>query len=138
MFEAHGWATIRSTTSDAEEERLGELAGVLEAKIRELNSITNVVVRLEIDLNGSDALTVVAFKNHRKDQLIELFQWLAVHRRGSYGLLYVWDDEDRRDVENVFRVWKLTRGTLAECADPFLSPPVPVIEDAYDRDDSQS
>jgi Immunity protein 7 len=83
MFEGHGWATIRSGAGDTVE-GVGEPAGPLQTKIAELNSSANVIVRLDIDLNGSDALTVVAFKNHRKEQVIELFQWLAQHRPASY------------------------------------------------------
>jgi len=75
-----------------------------------LNSINNIVARLELDLNGADALTVAAFKNHRNEQIVELFRWLAAHRPGSYGLLYVLDEEDKRDVEGSFRVWRLARG----------------------------
>ena len=53
---------------------------------------------------------------------------------GSYGLLYVLDDEDYQDgdYQNEFRVWRLVRGALEERSDPFLSPFIPTVEDPYD------
>ena len=68
--------------------------------------------------------------------MVNLFQYIAKIAPGSYGLLYIRDDEDHlrgNDYENCFRVWRLCRGTLIELDDPFLSPAIPVVEDPYDE-----
>ncbi|WP_431523645.1 Imm7 family immunity protein [Paenibacillus pabuli] len=68
----------------------------------------------------------------------KIFEWIATHLPGAYGLLYVHDDEAGDDInENRFLVWKLARGQLEKVKDPFLSPYIPVVEDSYDpsRDD---
>jgi hypothetical protein len=60
---------------------------------------------------------------------------VAENLPGSYGLLYVHDDEDIQDEEdnsNTFVVWKITRGKLTQEKDNYLSPCIPVIEDEYD------
>ena len=49
----------------------------------------------------------------------------------------MWDAEDHRrgrNFENEFRVWKLAKGNLEECDDPFLSPRIPTIEEPYERE----
>ncbi|KRF32213.1 hypothetical protein ASG93_04815 [Paenibacillus sp. Soil787] len=54
---------------------------------------------------------------------------------GSYGLLYVHNDEDFKgedDNSNNFIVWKLARGKLTQEKDNYLSPYIPVVEDEYD------
>ncbi len=74
--------------------------------------------------------------NHRSEYIIELFQWVAENAPGSYGILYIRDDEDQsrdNDYSNCFRVWRLCRGQLTERDDPFLSPAIPTVEDPYDE-----
>ncbi len=87
-------------------------------------------------LNGDlHVLSVAGHRNHRCETALDLFRWLAINGPGSYGLLYVRDDEDFRrggDFGNEFRVWRLARGVLEEQDDPFLSPPIPTVEDPYE------
>lgn len=68
--------------------------------------------------------------------MLEFFRWIGTIAPGSYGLLYYWDDEDSRGAEyrNQYRVLVMTRGTVAEQADPFLSPCEPTIDDPFDPD----
>lgn len=84
--------------------------------------------------NGMHSFTVTGLRNHRKEEVIDLFRWLAENGPGSYGLLHVCDDEDGErgaDYANGFRVWRLARGRLTEHTDPFLSPRIPTVEDPY-------
>ncbi len=60
--------------------------------------------------------------------LCRLFASFARVAPESYGLPGTRDDEDPAH-EQAFRVFVLARGTLAERADPFLSPFVPSVED---------
>jgi hypothetical protein len=131
MFEFYGWACIRSDTYESDEAdnrlltSLREKVGLLEQH--------NIVAT--VSKGFLNTLTVVGHKNHRYEAVIDLFRWLAEDGPGSYGLLYVQDDEDHQrddDYQEVFRVWRLARGTLQELDDPFLSPRVPTIEDPYD------
>jgi hypothetical protein len=82
-------------------------------------------------INGTHVLWLAGCTNHWGsdiDDVMELLQVAGEQAEGSYGLLYVWDDEDAVH-ENVFRVWRLAKGVLSEHPDPFLSPCIPIIED---------
>ena len=50
---------------------------------------------------------------------------------GSYGLLYIWNDEDSRNY-NSFIVHRLARGKVQILQDAMLSPVVPILEDEDD------
>lgn len=62
--------------------------------------------------------------------LIELFAQVGQLAPGSYGLLYVHDDEDPKHGLD-FRVFRLARGAVTEHGDRFLSPVIPTLEDEY-------
>ena len=49
---------------------------------------------------------------------------------GSYGLLYLHDDEDTNGFHNAFQVFVLSKGNFILCKDPFLSPYIPRVEDS--------
>lgn len=90
--------------------------------------------------NASGLLTFSSSRNHRglSPSAVEVLRWLAENGPGSYGLVYLHDDEDVGDTgrlrgrdssdhSNEFRVWRLLDGKLEELDDPFLSPIVPRI-----------
>ena len=54
---------------------------------------------------------------------------MKVKKNGSYGLLYVHDDESKDDC-NSFVVYKLARGKVERIADTLLSPFIPTVEDS--------
>ena len=131
MFEFHGWASIHYHAHDIDFPKQDECWESLIAYVEEM---PNDFVRMR-RYNGCDSLTISGQHNHRRQYVIDLFQWIADNAPGSYGLLYVRDDEDHRcgvDNENGFRVWRLCRGTLIEMDDPFLSPAIPTVEDEWD------
>ncbi len=85
--------------------------------------------------NGTPFLHVAGLANHRGEWgtgIIELFGRVGEIAPGSFGLLYVWDDEDP-DHQNEFRIFRLVRGVVTEHADALLSPLIPTVEDE-DRD----
>jgi len=131
MFEFHGWASVQYHTHDTD--------SVLQDRCWQ--QLTNHVAAIPNELiqlkryNGCDSLLIAGQHNHRSEYVIDLFHWIAANAPGSYGLLYVRNDEDQRmsDYINRFRVWRLCRGKLTECDDPFLSPAIPTIEDPYDE-----
>ncbi len=122
MFEYHGWATLRSAPP-------AELIREIEA----LHDLGGMAAHLEV-LNGAWMLSIMGLRNHRNPDVIDLYHSLAAHDPDAYGLLYVWDQEDRREggaYTNRFRVWRLVRGKLVELDDSFLSPCIPTLEDPY-------
>lgn len=126
MFEYHGWATLRADTQD------GEIAHdclELEDLRKRLNALQGQGhypsdIRIS---NGQLHLTLSGFPNHRNDAIIAFFRQIGATFPGSYGLLYIMDDESKH--YNAFRVHRLARGKLEELEDPFLSPFIPTVED---------
>ncbi|EKR71261.1 Imm7 family immunity protein [Leptospira noguchii] len=81
--------------------------------------------------NGQICLTMSGLFNHRSAFVIDILKRIAVIMPGSYGLLYIHNEEDDKgeiDYSNEFVVWKLARGNLTLEKDPFLSP---CIEDFF-------
>jgi hypothetical protein len=135
MFEFHGWAVLRMTYIACDDEENKNIASIL-VELKHKIAYGNLVHHfcLHDGFNDMYSLTISGLRNHRQEEVIGLFAWLAKNAPGSYGLLYVLDDEDHRGEEYAvnFRVFRLARGFLQELGDPFLSPPVPAIEDAYE------
>ncbi|MEM6844317.1 MAG: Imm7 family immunity protein [Bacteroidota bacterium] len=130
MIQINGWAEIReSFNEEGEDEKLlDEITNKIRAKIAEMN-YSNEVYDLR-RLNGVIYLTITVSHNHRQEHPIEFFKWVASIAVGSYGLLYVQDDEDiERGNENKFKVWRMKKGNVDELDDPFLSPIIPEIEE---------
>jgi hypothetical protein len=95
----------------------------------------NVVLGFGL-MNDQARLWAVGVKNHAtplRQEMLDVYTYIGQVAPGSYGLLYMLDDEDPRH-ENAFSVFVLVRGTLTERADPFLSPFVPTVEDPYRED----
>ncbi|MBQ7775251.1 MAG: hypothetical protein IJ379_04955 [Lachnospiraceae bacterium] len=137
MLELHGWLTIWPTYMDEDkhpeidEKRIYEEVENIIASM-ETKSIERVKWR-----NGTCHLEVSYFSNHKdsgSEEILKTLEKIAQVATGSYGLLYYWDDDNYsyNDFENEFRVLVIKRGTCEWRADPFLSPCIPVIEDAWE------
>lgn len=77
--------------------------------------------------------TNAAEKNRKDSETKEAFalsQKIGEIAEGSYGLIYLYDDEDTTGKENQFQVFVLARSIVKEVHDTFLSPITPTIEDA--------
>jgi hypothetical protein len=135
MFEFHGWAVLRWSDDDLPEteQQRAAIRDAVEAARSECSIA-------EMSTPGND-LTVVYVhgrRNHRDSAIQRLFEVIAQQAPQSYGLLYVWDQEDPRpQFQNAFRVWRLTRGQLTEMLDPLLSPCIPTIEVPNDARQAQ-
>ncbi len=135
MFELHGWARVAMSPGDDDDdtgEAVRDLARRLAARVEQC-AWTIGILELRA-VNGQFHLVVSTFRNRRDsyvDEAFGLFEFLAEEAPGSYGLLYL-RDEDAPDSDG-FEVCVLARGRLTRKTDPFLSPCVPVIEDAWDE-----
>ncbi len=135
MFEFHGWAVIRSGF-DLDDPRHDEdwtrLWPELLQELRLFERPDHFFLHKTV--NGLVSVTCSGLRNHRQGWVVDFFEWLAKRAPGSYGLLYVHDDEDPRGVEfgNSFRILRLAKGQMVEMADALLSPYIPTVEDPWD------
>ncbi len=130
MYELHGWANIRENTIEVDDDGLNKI----------VDQIKEVISKLQWDrgllqlngINGEYHLTISCATNHRgqvTDDILGLYRYIANIASGSYGIIYIRDDEDMKGYENQFQVFVLVRGKLCKQEDPFLSPVIPVVED---------
>lgn len=132
MYEYHGWATIRETATCDEEDNMEKIVINIKEYINNLNWC-NGILDLHV-VNGEYQLIIAGLTNHKGHEAKELFMlynYIAREAPGSYGLLYIWDDEDKDGFSNKFQVHVLVRGQVKLQEDPFLSPCIPVIEDKW-------
>ena len=129
MIELHGWVTIRETYKVIAEE---DNEDVIIDKIKsEINNLEWFKPRLKA-LNGEWFIEFTLFANRHNAQTEEVFKFytrIGELAEGSYGLIYLYDDETEGR-ENQFQVFVLSRGSVKEFSDFYLSPIVPTIEDA--------
>ncbi|MEZ4294111.1 MAG: Imm7 family immunity protein [Polyangiaceae bacterium] len=127
----HGWAVVSASTYEDDDSTMAGIVTRVRERVMELSS-GNPDVRL-FYVNGACHLTMTARPNHygpAVQEVLDFWAWLGGVAPGSYGLMYVRDDEDPAR-SNEFVVHVLRRGKSATEADSFLSPCVPVIEDAW-------
>jgi hypothetical protein len=136
MFEYHAWVTVQSSAGD--EEDTGEDAA-FEAVEREIQSLDGGTTAVSLRwVNGMAQLHMSGFLNHASgegQQVVDTFRRVGQVAPGSYGLLYIRDDEDPQGRRNEFQVIVMRRGQTFTEKDSFLSPCIPVIEDEYVDDD---
>jgi hypothetical protein len=158
MMEAYGWVIVKSSReryrdlASLEGKELSDRMDRLDAETSALDRQVWAQLRAWLSANADDPfleyqffeelnwasgiLQFVSCRNHRASSSIwPLMDWIVRNAVGSYGLVYVHDDEinrsgrgvggEKRDVSNEFRVWRILNGKLEELDDPFLSPIVP-------------
>jgi hypothetical protein len=133
VFQYHGWVKLLSSAEAVDDEpplRLEEIRALVD----DLAGYALMDLR---PMNGEYYIHMGGFPNHRGthgDLVIDLLGKVGPLAPGSYGLLYVYDDEDPRH-SNAFRVFRLVRGLVTEHADTLLSPMIPTVGDAWGDDD---
>ena len=132
MFEYHGWVTIQATASGDDDAALLErLVERIRRTIRDAGDFDLVDLRWSA---GMPMLHFAGFDKHGGTlgpELLDLFTRVGELAAGSYGLLYIWDDQDPEH-DNEFRVHRMARGLVAEHADPHLTPVAPTVLDVYE------
>ena len=130
MVELHGWVTIRETYKAVfdEEEHLDLIVKRIQDEIMKL-SWFKPEIRAQ---NGEWFIEFSLFTNRitlLTLEVFELFKQIAKIAEGSYGLIYLYNDDDLNGKDNQFQVFSLARGVIREHSDSFLSPIIPTIED---------
>lgn len=130
MYEFHGWITLRETSGTSEDTKLEETVAHLQNYIKNLHWEQGLLdVRW---VNGQLHLALSGFVNHKgekEQEILSLYTYVSNITPGSYGLLYILDDEDSKGYDNTFQVYVLARGKINKNTDSFLSPFVPTVED---------
>jgi len=130
MIELHGWVTIRDTY-----EAIFEEGDNIDLVVTEIHEKINQLCWFKPEIkngNGSRFLHFSHFANRIRpdtEEIFQLFEHIGKIAKGSYGLIYLYDDEDGNGQNNHFQVFSLARGVVKKHVDPFLSPIIPTIED---------
>ena len=129
MLELHGWLTIQETFGD-EDLLSPEKAEAIRQRVKEIVESNTSGIRMQY-ANGTAFLNTLFCANHRTaevDEIIETYQSIAKAATGSYGVIYLRDDEDEQ-YHNAFQMYIFKRGQCIFKADTNLSPCIPTIED---------
>ncbi|WIV19802.1 Imm7 family immunity protein [Paenibacillus polygoni] len=138
MYQYHGWAVILESTGD-------EVSNEKEIKIVEAIKKYIEDLQLNVDVldmkavNGQYHLWMTGLWNREpslKFSPVEIMKDIGIIAPGSYGMLYVFNDEHPKHF-NEFRVYALARGNVEEKGDPFLSPLIPVVTDDIEAADTE-
>ncbi|MDO4341050.1 MAG: Imm7 family immunity protein [Eubacteriales bacterium] len=123
MVELHGWITVRESYKvDDEGKNISIIVRRIEEKISLLGWDTNL---LDIRYyNGTPALSIALFTNRINEsinQTFELVKFVCREAKGSYGIIYMYDDESDKAFDE-FKVYIVCKGKICEKQDKFLSP----------------
>lgn len=127
MVEIHGWITLRETYRLVDDE---DMEGILEKIQKEIDRSAYPSLQIKVN-NGEHFIEFSRYTNHMSGdvmKLLSIFETVGRIAEGSYGLLYMHNDEDS-ELYNDFVVYRLARGRVAIFQDPFLSPMAPTVED---------
>jgi hypothetical protein len=128
VFEWHGWAAIVASPG-ADDDAAAE-ARQRDAEARVARAIADAagVANETLDVrsaNGSVHVWLAGSHNHRDETVIGLFRSIAEAAPGSYGVMYVLDDE----VSYTWERLVMRRGAVSREVDTSLSPHIGVVED---------
>jgi len=145
MIVGNGWAVISDTDSlEDEVDRTDEI--IVDIKAHVDPTPDNVTIDFRNN-NGVHSMQIAFCNNHYgsigKD-IVSLFTYIAKVAPGSYGLLYLQEDEgkllsqtfgrpleDAMYQQNVITVLVMARGQVVRRKDPFLSPTAPRTEEPW-------
>ncbi len=129
MVEVHGWITLRETYKVVDDE---DMEGILERIRKVIDESEYPSLQIQVN-NGEYFIEFSRYTNHLSGDvtgLLSIFETVGRIAEGSYGLLYMHNDEDSGHY-NEFVVYRLARGRVTAFQDSFLSPLIPTVEDEY-------
>ena len=101
------------------------MLSTIRALLAESDRISNETAKLT-NANGEWHVWLAGCHNHHSPNIVDLFRTIAHTAPGSYGILYIYDDESSENWDR----WVMRRGTVQESRDEDLSPHVGLVEDA--------
>ena len=128
MVELHGWLTIQECYGDEDKLSQTEIDAI-KSEISQILSkqVTGITKR---HANGGTYLDALFCANHRTaevDDIIGVFSDVAKAADGSYGVIYLRDDENVM-YYNEFQIFVFKQGKCTKFKDDKLSPCIPQIE----------
>lgn len=129
MISYHGWLSLHSSDEDDD---VSALYQNVKNRI-ESEDITNCSIDAKC-FNGECHAWLSGCFNHktgRHEQVMSVLNDMIECAPGSYGLVYVKDDEDEK-CNNEFQVLVIKKGKMHWQKDEFLSPCIPSIEDSLE------
>ena len=133
MYCVHGWFVLQlNAYGDSDDAKAAANVKQIRKQLDDLFLGANALADVR-NSNGMWLLSLAGYQNRPREnaRAIEaLLERVGQLLPGSYGILYESDDERVEPPgRNAFRVRVMTRGTLTEHEDPFLSPIQWIIED---------
>jgi hypothetical protein len=135
MVEIHGWITLRySDYHSVDSEQNDFVYRFKQFLLKHCDWVLDGEIGSLTRRNGLDCFTLNVQHNHPGEPFypLDIFTWAAENSTGSYGMLYVNDDENEAH-QNEFQVFVLKRGKLIREQDIFLSPYLEEVEKEYDE-----
>ena len=128
MVELHGWLSIWETYEDEDllsPEEIDEIT----RKVKEIISNSDCGIELKY-INGTPFVNTLICSNHRTsevDNIIEVYKSISKTATGSYGVIYLRDDEDDEHY-NEIQKYVFKKGACICKIDEDFSPCIPTIE----------
>lgn len=129
MVELHGWLTVIETYQNEDLLPQSELDAVMQ-RVNEITWAAACGITLQY-ANGTAFLNTLFCANHRGaavDKIIETYQKVAAIAAGSYGVIYLRDDEDAV-YHNTMQVFTFQKGSCTRRSDPYFTPCIPMLEE---------
>jgi hypothetical protein len=132
VYEYHGWVSISTDTYEEDDDRRDAAVTAIRSRIAQIGEYGLLDLR---NMNGHWFLHLSGMPNRAGQwaaEVVGLFSFVGDTAPGSYGLLYIRDDEAKHGHGNEFQVLRMVRGRVSEERDQLLSPCVPTLEDPED------
>jgi hypothetical protein len=130
MTEFHCWTVIQYDSHDTDLVLQKLCVDSCENYLKSHEYLTEDKYKV-VKYNGINTFLTSGLHNHKADYILEIFKWLGQNARGSYGLLYIQNDEEVETYKG-FKVFVMKKGIVSERMDSLLSPRIPTIEDETD------
>ena len=129
MTELHGWLTISETYQNEDLLSQSELDSVMQT-VKQIIQESSVSICIQY-ANGTAFLQTLFCSNHHTveiDEIIQVYTRIAETATGSYGMIYLRDDEDKI-YHNAFQAYVFRKGKRYYQEDSYFSPCIPMTED---------
>lgn len=130
MIELHGWLHIRETYEDEDLLSQNEIEDIMQ-RVKAIIQSNTCGFKLQY-ANGETFLHTLFGSNHHTsevDEIIETYKSISQIAIGSYGIIYLRDDEDK-NYYNDFQTYIFKKGQCIYQIDTNFSPCIPTIENA--------